>query len=55
MNKIRQWYMSNYTEITWFLIGLLVASGIDSLVRGFYVNAGVSFLFAYLNYIFSKK
>jgi hypothetical protein len=55
MSKFRQWYLTNSTEITWFLIGLLVSSGIDSLARGHYVNAVISFAIAYLNYILNKR
>lgn len=55
MTKFRQWYLTNSNEITWFLIGLLVSTGIDSLVRGQYVNAALSFGIAYINYIFNKK
>lgn len=52
-NNIRIWYIRNQVEITWFLIGMLTAQGIDSLSRGNYIGAAVSFGFAYLNYKFS--
>lgn len=55
MDKFRQWYMTNSNEITWFLIGLLVSSGIDSLARGQYGNAALSFGIAFVNYIFNKR
>jgi len=55
MNKFRQWYTNNSNEITWFLIGLLVSGGIDSLARGNYVNAALSFGIAYLNYFVNKR
>ena len=55
MNKFRQWYLTYSNEITWFLIGLLVSGGIDSLVRGHYGNAALSFGIAYLNYFFNKR
>lgn len=55
MSKFRNWYMNNHLEITWFLIGLLVSGGIDSLVRGHYGNAALSFVLAYINYIFNKR
>ena len=55
MSKFRDWYNRNSVEITWFLIGLLVSSGIDSLVRGNYGNAALSFGIAYLNYILNKR
>lgn len=55
MNKFREWYMNNSNEITWFLIGLLVSGGIDSLIRGNYVSAALGFGIAYLNYILNKR
>ena len=55
MNKFRKWYLTNSHEITWFLIGLLTATGIDSLARGDYINAGISFVLAYVNYYFNKR
>lgn len=55
MNKFRNWYMTYSNEITWFLIGLLVSSGIDSLVHGNYGNAALGFGIAYANYILNKR
>ena len=55
MSKFRQWYMTNSNEITWFLIGLLVSTGIDALARGNYFNAALGFGIAYLNYILNKR
>lgn len=55
MNKFRQWYLTNSTEITWFLIGLLTSTGIDALLRLDYTNAALSFLLAYVNYYLNKK
>lgn len=55
MNKFRQWYLSNSNEITWFLIGFLIAGGIESLAKGHYGNAALSFGIAYLNYFMNKR
>lgn len=55
MNKFREWYINNSNEITWFLIGLLVSGGIDSLVRGNYGNAALGFGIAYINYFMNKR
>lgn len=55
MNKFRQWYLKNSHEITWFLVGLLTATGLDSLARQDYWNAGLSFALAYVNYYFNKR
>jgi len=50
MNSVRQWYMRNAKEITWFLIGFLVMAGVQDLSIGNYVGATVSFVLAYINY-----
>jgi hypothetical protein len=55
MDKIRSWYLRNYTEITWFLIGFLTLAGFQELSRGDYTSAVISFGLAWVNYIFSKK
>jgi hypothetical protein len=54
MNKFRQWYLTNQTEITWFLIGFLTLSGFQDLNVGNYIGAAVSFGLAYINYAFNK-
>jgi len=54
MNRFRQWYLTNQTKITWFLIGFLVLAGIQDLNVGNYVGALVSFGLAYLNYALNK-
>jgi hypothetical protein len=50
MNSIRQWYLTNQTEITWFLIGVLTLSGFQDLGVENYVGASVAFILAYINY-----
>ena len=50
MNSIRQWYLRNAKEITWFLIGFLVMAGLQDLSIGNYVGASVSFALAFINY-----
>jgi len=55
MNKIRDWYLRNYIEITWFLIGFLVMGGIVDLTEGDYTGSIISFGVAYLNYLFVKR
>lgn len=55
MNKFRQWYVSNNTEITWFIIGLCTFSGIDALARENYSNAAINFGLAYINYVINRK
>jgi len=55
MNKFRDWYLDNANEITWFVIGMCVTSGIDSLSRGQYGSAVMSFVLAVVNYFMNKK
>jgi hypothetical protein len=55
LDNFRLWYLRNYTEITWFLIGFLVMSGLVDLGDGNYTGAVISFGIAYINYIFSKR
>lgn len=55
MNKFRQWYLDNATEITWFLIGWLVLAGFEAIGRENYVAAAVDFGLAYVNYYMNKR
>ena len=55
MDKFREWYLNNTTEITWFIVGLCVSGGLDSLARENYASAAVSFALAYLNYFVNKR
>lgn len=55
MNKFRQWYMTYSIEITWFLIGFLVSSGLYALGKGQYFLAALDFGLAYVNYILNKR
>lgn len=54
-NTIRRWFYRYNTEITWAIIGALVAWGIDNLIDGHYVSALFDFGFAYLNYILNTR
>lgn len=55
MNKFRNWYLSNYTEITWFLIGFLIYDALYQLSRGNSVGALISFGLAAFNFFLSKR
>lgn len=55
MDKFRNWYLTNSTEITWFIIGICTFSGIESLAREQYANAVINFGLAYLNYFMNKR
>lgn len=50
MGHFRNWYSRNQDAITWFLIGWLTFSALDSLVNGQYIWAAVSAFLAWVNY-----
>lgn len=55
MTTFRQWYLRNQNEITWFLIGFLIAAAVHSFGKGEYADAGFSLLLAFANYLLNKK
>jgi hypothetical protein len=55
LENFRRWYLRNYTEITWFLIGFLIMAGLVDIGNDNYTGAVISFGIAWINYIFSKK
>ena len=54
MNEFRQWYLTNQTKITWFLIGFLTYAGLQDLSTGNYAGAAISFGLAWINYAIAK-
>lgn len=54
-DKFRYWYNNNYSAITWFIIGFLVAAGLNDLSIGNYSGAIISFGIAFINYLFIKR
>lgn len=55
MNVFRQWYLRNAKEITWFIIGAMIMSGLIYFGQGMYVNAAISFAIAGANWYLDKK
>ena len=55
IEKFRNWYIRNYTEITWFLIGFLCLAGVTALSHGNYSSAALNFVLAWANYALSKR
>jgi hypothetical protein len=53
--NFRQWYLKNQNEITWFLIGFLIAAAVHLFNKGEYTDAGFSLLMAFANYLLNKK
>jgi hypothetical protein len=55
MSQFRNWYFRNQIEITWFLIGFLIAAALHSFSAGNYVDAAFSLLMAFANYYLNKR
>jgi hypothetical protein len=55
LDKFRNWYLDNYTEITWFLIGVLTITGLEDLGRGNYGGALLSFALVAANFFFRNR
>jgi hypothetical protein len=55
LDKFRSWYLTNQVEITWALIGFLVAAALASFSKGEYEDMAFSLLMAFANYYLLKK
>ena len=55
LNNFRNWYLRNQNEITWALIGFLIASAVSSFSRGEYADMSFSLVLAYANYYLNKQ
>jgi hypothetical protein len=55
MNKFRSWYQQNVTEINWFVIGMLTATGIERFGQGDFDAAIVFWAIAFANYYLNRK
>jgi hypothetical protein len=53
-DKFRTWMYINSVQVTWFLIGLFTAFGIDALGTGNLIGAVINFGLAGLNYLLRK-
>ena len=53
--NFRRWYLRNYTEITWFLIGFLVMDGLVAFGNHNYGDALLSWGLAAVNYFFARR
>ena len=52
--SISKWYIENNVEITWYLLGLLTMSVMDSLIKREYWAAGFIFVIMVANYLLRK-
>jgi hypothetical protein len=53
-DRFRLWYIKNQIEITWFLIGFLIAAAVNSFGKGNWDDMAFSLLLAAANYILLK-
>lgn len=49
--SISQWYIENNVEITWYVLGILTMSVLDSLIKREYSAAGFIFVIMVANYL----
>lgn len=55
MSKFRQWYLTYWTEITWFIIGWLAMATLEAIGRGQWTTALIDAVLIYINYAMSKR
>jgi hypothetical protein len=54
MSYIKNWYVSNQDAITWFIIGILTMTMLNSIALGNYGWAAISAFFIWTNYVLRK-
>jgi hypothetical protein len=52
--SISQWYIENNVEVTWYVLGILTMSVMDSLIKREYSAAGFIFVLMVANYLLRK-
>ena len=55
LGNFRSWYLKNQNEITWCLIGFLIAAAVSSFSRGEYEDMTFSLALAFANYYLNKR
>ena len=55
LERFRHWYLDNATEITWFIIGAMIMSGLIYFGQGLWLNAIICFAIAGANWYFNGK
>ena len=55
MNKFRTWYQRNFTQINWFIIGILAAAGAEKFSQGEFDAALVFWAIAVANYYLNRR
>ena len=55
LDRFRLWYFKNQNEITWFLIGFLIAAALNSFSKGEYTDMTFSLVLAWANYYLNRR
>ena len=55
LERFRSWYLTNAVEITWFVIGAMIMSGLIYFGQGQYLNALLCWAIAGANWYFDCK
>jgi len=55
MNKFRQWYLTNQTEITWFLIGWLALAALHDFGRGDWAGLVLDLVLIWINFALNRR
>jgi hypothetical protein len=55
LERFRNWYLTNATQITWFIIGAMIMSGLIYFGQEQYLNAVLCWFVAAANYWFRNK
>ena len=55
LERFRHWYLANAVEITWFIIGAMIMSGLIYFGQEQYVNAVLCWAIAGGNWFFNRK
>ena len=55
LERFRHWYIDNAVQITWFIIGAMIMSGLIYFGQGQLLNAVLCWAIAGANYWFCNK
>jgi len=55
LERFRLWYLANAVQITWFIIGAMIMSGLIYFGSGQWLNAIICFAIAGANWYFNGK
>jgi predicted exporter len=55
MSKFRRWYLTYWTEITWFIIGWLAMALLEAIGRQQWTTALIDAGLIYINYAMARR